>query len=220
MYQQNAGYPVRSDLSAVAQAFGPACNLGRMLGEFGTERAFSGVPKKAHAIASLDRYDRLSRVLHWAVAAGIIYTMLVGYGMHFVSDAAVHDVLSMLNMSVATVVAGLMVVRFIWRFFRPALSHGDKIPSTHKAAAHLAHEVFYIIIFCVLVSGFLMLKHGFAFFGLIEIPRLVHSDVVNDFFFTFHRASCIALGLMLALHIAAVVKHQWVDKYPILSRML
>ena len=186
-----------------------------------------GVPSKTTALADAEgdanaprrRYDRLSRILHWSVAAGIIYTLIVGYAMHLVQDEALHHVLATLNMSVATVIMALMSVRFVWRFFRPPLSHGHHRRSMQQTVAEFAHEVFYLVIFCVLISGFLMLKHGFAFFGLVEIPRLVHENAVNDFFFDVHRAGCIALAAMLFLHVVAVIKHQAIDKVPILARM-
>jgi cytochrome b561 len=165
------------------------------------------------------RYDRLSRLLHWSVAIGIGYTLFVGYAMHLVTDEGVDQVLSTINMSVATVVMALMIVRFVWRFFRPTVAHDGHLHAMQKTAAEFAHEMFYLIIFCVLISGFLMVKHSFPFFGLVEFPRLIHEEAVNDFFFGVHRVSCIALVGMLALHLAAVFKHQKIDKYPVLSRM-
>ena len=188
--------------------------------EFGTPPATLTIARsQGEANAPRQRYDRLSRFLHWSVAIAIIYVLLAGYAMHLVSSETVHNFLSVLNMSVATVITVLMTVRFVWRFFRPAVAHGDHLRSVEKTAAEFAHEVFYLMIFCVLISGFLMLKHSFALFGLAEFPRLVHEDAVNDFFFIVHRISCIALVAMLVLHIAAVIKHQKIDKYPILSRM-
>jgi len=177
------------------------------------------VKRRSEASRPRKRYDRLSRHLHWSVAIGIIFTLAVGYAMHAVTNETVHHVLSTLNMSVATVVMVLMMVRFVWRFFRPEVTHGEHMPFVQRAVADFAHEVFYLIIFCVLISGFLMLKHSFVFFGFVEIPRLIHEEAVNDFFFGMHRVSCIALVAMLLLHVAAVFKHQKIDKHPILTRM-
>ncbi len=35
------------------------------------------------------RYDLLTRLLHWIVAAGIIYAMIVGYLLHFISNPVI-----------------------------------------------------------------------------------------------------------------------------------
>lgn len=166
------------------------------------------------------RYDLFSRILHWVLAIGIIYATIVGYGLHFISDPQVFTFFSELNMSLATVMATLMVVRFIWRFFRPSVPYGSHITGHKKGLVVLLHEIFYLIIFAVLISGFLMLEHGYSLFGLIQIPQPLENLEVNRFFFTVHRISCISLGLMLLMHVCAVIKHQLFDKNPILSRMV
>lgn len=166
------------------------------------------------------RYDLFSRILHWVLAIGIIYATIVGYGLHFISNPQVFRFFSELNMSLATVMTVLMVVRFIWRFFRPSVPYGNHISGHKKGLVILLHEIFYLIIFAVLISGFLMLEHGYSLFGLIQIPQPLNNLEVNRFFFTVHRYSCITLGLMLLMHISAVIKHQLIDKTPILSRMI
>lgn len=166
------------------------------------------------------RYDLFSRILHWILAIGIIYATIVGYGLHFISDPQVFRFFSDLNMSLATVMAVLMTVRFVWRFFRPSVPYGSQISGHKKGLVILLHEMFYLIIFAVLISGFLMLEHGYVMFGLIQIPQPLNNPEVNRFFFSVHRYSCIALGIMLLMHISAVIKHQLMDKNPILSRMV
>lgn len=52
-----------------------------------------------------------------------------------------------------------------------------------KGLVHLLHEIFYLLIFVVLLSGFLMLEHGFAVFGAIDFPRPIANLDVNRFFF-------------------------------------
>lgn len=165
------------------------------------------------------RYDLLTRLLHWIVAAGIIYAMIVGYSLHFISNPVIFEFFSTLNMSLATVIALLMMIRFVWRFFRPSVPYTGSITGYKKSIVILFHEVFYLVIFLVLISGFLMLKKGYFFFGLFFIPQPVTIPEVNDFFFQVHRYSCISLGVMLLLHVFAVIKHQFIGKTPVLSRM-
>lgn len=166
------------------------------------------------------RYDKFTRLLHWICAAGIIYATTVGYSLHFITDQTIFNFFSQLNMSLATVVTLLMSVRFIWRFFRPSVPYSGHITGHKKGFVVLMHELFYLIIFVVLISGFLMLEHGYSLFGLVAIPQPIKNEAVNHFFFMVHRGGCIALSVMLMLHVAAVIKHQWIDKNAILSRML
>jgi cytochrome b561 len=166
------------------------------------------------------RYDRFSRLLHWVLAVGIIYASLVGYGLHFISDPRIFTFFSELNMSLATMMTLLMILRFTWRFFRPAVPYAEHIKGNKKGLVILLHEIFYLIIFTVLISGFLMLKDGYMLFGLLSVAQPLQNLEVNLFFFQVHRYSCIALGGMLLMHVAAVIKHQVFDKNDILSRMV
>lgn len=166
------------------------------------------------------RYDKFTRLLHWIIAIGIIYASIVGYSLHFITNPSVFTFFSELNMALATVVTVLMVIRFIWRFFRKSVPYDDHFSRAKKGFVVLMHEVFYLIIFVVLISGFLMLKNHYSFFGLFDIPQPIVNEPVNEFFFQVHRVGCASLAIMLLLHVAAVIKHQVIDKNAILSRML
>ncbi|NTZ39799.1 cytochrome B [Enterobacter sp. JMULE2] len=163
------------------------------------------------------RYDRLSRALHWGVAAGIIWVMVAGYGLHWIKDVQAHRLISNLNASIATCITFLMIVRYVWRFFRPF-----EIINHHKnqRLVTMIHDIFYQVIFVVLISGFLMMKGPFYFFGVFHIPAIINNPTVNVFFFNVHRYSCMALGTMLLLHVLAVIKHHIINKRKVLLRML
>ncbi|PUA18741.1 cytochrome b [Glaciimonas sp. PCH181] len=167
-----------------------------------------------------ERYDTLTRRAHWIAAVIIIYTMIAGYSLHLMVGTVYFAFFSVLNMSLGTLVIPLMIVRYIWAFFRPSVPYPTDLSRPKKNMAHLAHEMFYLIIFVMLISGVLMLTHGFPLFWLIDIPQPIINPAVNAFFFKIHRVACIAVSVTLVLHIAAVVKHQLIDKRDILSRML
>lgn len=166
------------------------------------------------------RYDLFSRLLHWVIAVAMIYVMIVGYSLHFMANERIFSFFSETNMSIALVLTPLMVLRFLWRYFRPAVPYGEMLKGHGKGLVHLLHEIFYLLIFVVLVSGFLMLEKGFQVFGVIDFPRPVANLEVNKFFFTLHRYACIALAGMILVHVAAVIKHHCFEKNAILRRML
>ncbi len=168
----------------------------------------------------INRYDFFSRILHWGIAAVIIYVMIVGYSLHFMTDTRIFTFFSVTNMSLALVITPLMAVRFAWRFFRPSVPYGEMLKGHEKGLVHLLHEIFYLLIFMVLISGFLMLESGFSIFGNIDFPRPVANLEVNRFFFVVHRYSCIALSVMIVLHVTAVIKHHCLSRKAILQRML
>ncbi|WP_261132670.1 cytochrome b [Serratia quinivorans] len=170
--------------------------------------------------ANAVRYDRFTRILHWVVAVVIIYAMCMGYILHALEGTRWFAFFSVLNMSLGTIATPIMLVRFVWRFFRPSLAWPASISLRKKQMVVFIHEVFYLTIFVVLVSGFLMLQKDFHLFGLLPISRPIDVPVINHFFFVIHRYSCIMLGTILLMHVAAVLKYTFSGKPEILRRML
>ena len=81
------------------------------------------------------------------------------------------------------------------------------------------HELFYLTIMVVLVSGFLMLQKDYNLFGLVPVSRPIAIAEVNAFS-SVHRYSCILLGVILLGHVAAVLKYTFSGQREILQRML
>ena len=166
------------------------------------------------------RYDGFSRLLHWLVAIVIIYAMCMGYILHALEGTVYFQFFSVLNMTLGTLATPIMLVRFIWRFFRPSVPYPAEIGRMKKSFLIFAHEVFYLTIFVTLVSGFLMLEKGYNLFGLWPIPQPIENLEVNRFFFIVHRYACITLGVILVGHVAAVIHYYLAGKKAIIARML
>ncbi|PEI02234.1 cytochrome B [Pantoea agglomerans] len=166
------------------------------------------------------KYDLFSRLLHWLTAGIIIYAMCMGYVLHLLAGTSWFHFFSELNMSLATVATPVMMVRFVWRFFKPAVPYPDYIPPRKRQLVAFLHEMLYLTIMVVLISGFLMLKNGYCLFGLIAVPQPVSSAEINAFFFTVHRTSCMLLGLIVVGHIGAVINYRRKGQREILQRMM
>ncbi len=168
----------------------------------------------------LDRYDGITRFFHWVFAAGIIYASVAGYTLARLASGSVHDFLSRLNMSIATVLIALFPLRAGWKLVRVEPRALPGVSARQRALAHRMHLLIYVTIFAVLASGFLMVPNGYSFFGLAEIHTPFAKGALTDRFFVIHRAGCALLAGVLVLHVVAVVKHQWIARNDILRRML
>ncbi|NOH80404.1 cytochrome b [Vibrio sp. RE86] len=167
------------------------------------------------------KYDLVSRSLHWIMATVIIYATVAGYVMHLVMDRPeIFSFLSILNMSLATVVTPLLILRYVWSHFRHSPEMPSSIPKTQKGVAKLVHSLIYLLMFLVFSTGYLMLKEPYSFFWLVTIENLVKHPEINDFFFILHRVSCALLGLLVVVHITAALKHHFVSKNYVLRMMV
>jgi superoxide oxidase len=166
-------------------------------------------------------YDPLSRFLHWLMAVSIIYNLLTGYLMlFFLDDPQQFSVLSEINISLAYVGFNLFILRWIWSFFRREVTALSGVSVLQQHLAKLVHSLLYFNLFVVYVSGLLMMQHPFEVFGVVTINNLINTQEVNHFFFGLHRFACVSLTLLILLHVLAALKHQWLAKNNVLSRML
>lgn len=167
-------------------------------------------------------YDLFARALHSIMAIIIIYTLIAGFASHLVSKY-VFDILSVLNMSFATIAIPLFILRYFWSFFRVTPNLPKSIPNWQKQFAKLFHSLLYLIILSVFLSvflsGFLMLKQPFQFFWLFRIQNPVSDTIINTFFFKAHISLCFLLAAMVLVHILAVIKHHFYNKNNVVELM-
>ncbi|PMH09990.1 cytochrome B [Vibrio splendidus] len=155
------------------------------------------------------------------MASVIIYATLAGYVMHYVTNhPELFSILSVLNMSLATVATPLLVIRYIWSHFRSSPTMPQSVPEGQKCVAKLAHSLMYLVMFMVFSTGYLMLKEPYSLFWLETVNNLITEPAINNFFFYLHRASCVALACLIVLHISAALKHHYVSKNYVLKMML
>ncbi|WP_245597659.1 cytochrome b [Psychromonas aquimarina] len=167
-------------------------------------------------------YDLLSRTLHWIMAIVIIYASFAGYAMHLVIDShpAVFHFLSIVNMSLATAASGLFILRYIWKFFRQPIESSELSNTTQHKIAKLVHSLLYFLMFIVLISGFLMVKHEYSFFWLFPVDNIITNPAVNEFFFMVHRFGCAFLSLVVLMHAGAALHHHFIKKNNTMHRMV
>jgi len=185
------------------------------------------------------RYTHIAMLLHWVIALLIIVNIALGLGASLLPASILSDtdvrVVVDLHKSIGITVLGLAILRVLWRLMHrpPPLPSG--FPGWEKAMAHAAHIALYVLIFALPLSGWAhdsawsaAASHPMHLFGLLPWPRigfLMHLDPglqeqLHTQLGTLHTACGYALYVVLALHILGALKHQWIDRRPVLGRML
>ncbi|VVD88307.1 cytochrome B561 [Pandoraea aquatica] len=157
--------------------------------------------------------------MHWLFASAILYTLVAGYALHIIDDSHLWHIVSITNMSIATVLLVLFPVRCVWAAIRTSPAEIAGVSRAQGALAKCTHKMLYYLTGLVLVSGFLMVPHGYLLFGLWYIETPFDDEVITQHWFDIHRYACYALAGSVALHMAAVVKHQWISKTNVVQRM-
>lgn len=171
-----------------------------------------------------DRYAGSIIAVHWLMAALLVGLFCVG--LYMVDLPISPSKLRIYSYHKwAGVTAFLLVLaRGILR-----LVHGaPPLPATMSPAMQLAakggHGLLYVLMVCIPITGWLMSSaKGFqtVYFGKIPLPDLVDKNKeLGDLLANVHQALAFTLAAVVAGHVAAAIKHQWVDKDGILLRML
>ncbi|WP_296449456.1 cytochrome b, partial [Rhodoferax sp. UBA5149] len=122
----------------------------------------------------------------------------------------------------------LSAVRLVWRFTHrpPSLPPAvmDAMPGWQTGLYHATHRCLYLLFFAVPLMGWAYSSAaGFpiVWFGQIPLPDLLASDkAMAEILKPLHRIMAYALLGLAGLHIAAALKHHWIDRDGLLSRML
>jgi cytochrome b561 len=104
----------------------------------------------------------------------------------------------------------------------PALPASMTMPM--RFAAHAGHLALYGLMLVIPISGWLMSSaKGFqtVWFGVLPIPDLVGKDKqLGDLLALVHQSLNLLFVAVLAGHIGAALKHHFIDRDDILTRML
>jgi len=169
-------------------------------------------------------YTRTAITLHWLIALLVFVTFPVGVVMH--EMALSPDKLRMLSYHkwLGVTVFILLVVRLVWRVtHRPAPLSGD-MARWKILAAKAVHILLYVLLFAIPLSGWLMSSaKGFqtVYLGVLPLPDLLGKDkVAGDALAALHEVLNITMLLLVVAHVAAALKHQFIERDGTLARML
>lgn len=169
------------------------------------------------------QYDPVAKSLHWLMAVLIIGLWCVGLTMEELPKGDLRSRIIGLHKAFGVVVLALVLVRLAWRATHAVPALPAPLPALEKLAARLGHGVLYALMIALPVDGILMSQSGgrdVDVFGFV-LPRLVEkNEALKEFFGEGHELMAWILAAVLALHVAAALRHHLVLKDEVLRRML
>jgi len=176
---------------------------------------------------SAQRYTTVAIILHWVTAVLIIY--MLWFGEALIKDQRwltppVPPSNPGLHASLGLLILILTVARIGWRLMNQPPADVP-MPAWQITASHALHWAFYAVLFLIPLSGlaelgkFIAGKHPeyatLTFFGLFPMP---HYSM--PWFGSLHGLLTNLAWALLAVHVIAALKHQFIDKDNIIGRML
>ena len=172
-----------------------------------------------------ERYHLITRLLHWSIAFLIFTLVTLGWYMVGLTyyDRWYNAALSWHRVLGLSVLA-LAVTLLIWRLVMPAPPLPASLGRLQRAAATGTHHLLLTMMVLIPVTGYLVSTSAgksIDVFGWFAVPALVDvSESLRDLAIKIHFYCAYGTGLLGLGHAGAALKHQFIDRDGILSRML
>lgn len=173
----------------------------------------------------MQRYTVPAIVLHWLIALLIVAAFALGLVMTDIPGLTPAKLRYVSwHKWLGVTVLGLAVLRLLWRLGHRPPALPATTPGWQQSAAHGLHALLYVLIFAVPLSGYAFsLAAGVkvVYLGVFELPVLFGPDpVLKPVLRAVHYWLDMSLAAAVALHLAAALKHQFIDRDALLARML
>ena len=184
--------------------------------------------------AARSRYSSVAIALHWTIAALILTNIALGLYLGTLGTAALGSTTIMFHKSIGITVLLLSLARLGWRVIHPAPTLPAYLRGWERLAAQGVHALFYVLMIGLPLSGWawvssspLLKLHPTVLYGVIPWPAFPFPGLGPDQMhaarktlqLTHESLAWIACGA-IALHVAAALKHQFIDRDDIVARMI
>jgi cytochrome b561 len=169
-------------------------------------------------------YTRFAIALHWLLAVLIVGSLGVGWYMADMPMSVQRLKLFNWHKWAGVTILFLSAARLLWRLWHPAPALPTSMPAWQRSASHLSHGALYVLFFVVPLLGWAYSSAaGFpiVWFGVLPLPDWVpRSRELAESLKPWHGWAAYTLAAVVVVHIAAALKHHWVDKDQVMARML
>ncbi len=177
--------------------------------------------------APAQRYDPVAVTLHWVIAISIIVMIPLGLYMDKFPISIRFDAFA-LHKSIGIMVLSLSIFRLIWRFMNPPPPLPASMSCAEKCLANAAHWGLYFLMVAMPLTGWLMVsaspKYPTVFFWMAEVPFIpmppgIDPKETHDMFQTYHLYLAYGAIALITAHVAAALKHHFINHDGVLLRM-
>lgn len=173
------------------------------------------------------RYTLPAIALHWVLALAILGA--IGMGWYLEGQPFSPAKLKLINWHkwAGITILALSVLRLLWRLTHrpPALPAAVEagMPPWQRLAHHGTHALMYVLFLAVPLLGWAASSaKGFpiVWLGVLPLPDWVGVDQeLGKTLQDLHSLGAWTLAALIALHVAAALKHQFIDRDGLLARM-
>lgn len=174
------------------------------------------------------RFSFPARLFHWIVAAAIPVQIYLGWAAEWEDARAESFRLIRGHYQLGVVIFSLMMLRILWRVGHGAPSSVEGEPRWRSILAATVHSLLYALLLTMPISGYVIwvwMNVPMDVLGVVQMPKLfappAEDETGRALAWYIHYYSSWAVIVLVALHVAAALWHQFVRRdNGIATRML
>jgi cytochrome b561 len=172
-----------------------------------------------------DRYSRTAMVLHWVIALAVLGQIAFGWYLQTVPRLTPDRTIFVnIHKSTGLVIGLLILARLAWRLTHTPPPLPASMPAWERRAAGASHALLYACMLIMPLAGYTasnFSKFGVKLFNAVLLPPWGADDrAVYAFFNGLHVATSYVFVALIAIHIAAALRHLFHPRHGVFRRML
>lgn len=170
------------------------------------------------------RYGIVAQFFHWTIVVLIIVQYFLANRADNLPLGSAKIAVLARHKSFGITILALVLLRLVWRWLNTVPAEPVDVPRWQRIAARISHIALYGLLVVTPVAGWLMSSarnFPVSWFGLVTLPDFIApSRPAYNVLHEVHEFLAFTLFWVALLHIAAALKHHFVDKDNVLRRML
>ena len=168
------------------------------------------------------RYDNVAITFHWLLALMLVGSFCVGLYMSGLPFSIQRVKLFNWHKWAGMTILALTLARLLWRLRHPPPPEAAG-PHWQQLAAKATHRAMYLLCIVIPLVGWAYSSAAgmqIVVYGVLPLPNLLDTDkALAEAIKPWHGRLAYALAALVLVHVAAGLKHHFIDRDGLLHRM-
>lgn len=182
------------------------------------------VPQATDQRRILLRYNNGAVTLHWLTVVLVLIQLYLGFTFADMERGPERAELFTWHKTVGATILVVTLIRLAWRLMHEPPPFPESLPRWERIAAVGNHRAFYVLLIALPLTGLATVSAGHSgvtkLIGGIPLPLIPGiPESAGDTLGGTHELLVFVTLTLLVLHVAAALKHQFIDHRRVAGRM-
>jgi cytochrome b561 len=182
-------------------------------------------PTEAREQHPLRRYSNVAVTFHWVTVVFVLFQLWLGFSFVGAPEGPRQDSLFTWHRTIGALILLIVLARLTYRLMNPPPPYPPQLPRWERLAGTWNHRLFYLLLIAMPIVGLVAVSgmvpgNTVSLLGGVAIPKIPGiSKQFGDAAGEFHELAAFLLCALIVVHVAAALKHQFIDHNRAAGRM-